>query len=407
MRPDIFPRHVRDALANLYDPIHLQTHPLAGLLDLQRLPGQTTGELLRETLRQAIISLRPPESVPLERPEWLSYRILWLRYAQSLTQEEVCAELGLSQTTYYRRHQGALEAVTAVLRERHAQQGGDHGSAQPAPDRAGGDQVGARARRHAAALACNAPRESVSLDAVLHGALQTVYPLAQRRGIRITAHSPEQLPTTYADPAVLRQLLCAILSEGLRRCAGEALQLRVVRGDSETRWYLAGWGSLRSADLDVLPGLGVGQALLGAYGGKMWVEHDSKHGFVLGFNLPLSHPATILIIEDDADTMDLYRRYFQTSNYAIRTAPHAEELDAVLTEEPPDLILLDVLMPKRDGWAILQHLKGRPDTASIPVVVCSVLPEPELALALGAVAVLCKPVTEQQLLATVKTILND
>ena len=68
-------------------------------------------------------------------------------------------------------------------------------------------------------------------------------------------------------------------------------------------------------------------------------------------------------------------------------------------------MLLDVLMPQEDGWDILQSLKTLPETASIPVVICSVLSQPHLALALGAAEVLRKPISEETLLATVKKVL--
>jgi len=72
----------------------------------------------------------------------------------------------------------------------------------------------------------------------------------------------------------------------------------------------------------------------------------------------------------------------------------------------PDLILLDVLMPQQDGWRLLQGLKTQEDTATIPVVICSVLGQSDLATALGAAAVVQKPISEEVLVATVGQILG-
>ncbi len=58
-----------------------------------------------------------------------------------------------------------------------------------------------------------------------------------------------------------------------------------------------------------------------------------------------------------------------------------------------------------DGWSILQRLKADPHTSDIPVVVCSVLPQPELALSLGAARVLQKPVSSAKLIETVQAVL--
>jgi CheY-like chemotaxis protein len=57
------------------------------------------------------------------------------------------------------------------------------------------------------------------------------------------------------------------------------------------------------------------------------------------------------------------------------------------------------MMPKQDGWHVLQTLLNQPDTSRIPVIVCSVLKQKELALSLGATAFVEKPITEQALLS--------
>ena len=64
----------------------------------------------------------------------------------------------------------------------------------------------------------------------------------------------------------------------------------------------------------------------------------------------------------------------------------------------PAAIALDVMMAGQDGWETLQQLKNHPQTQAIPVLICSVLREPELARFLGAAALLPKPVTRPELL---------
>ena len=119
MSKEILSRHVKDALENLYDPIRLQIHPLLDLLDVPRGPGQSAGEALRQLLWDVIESLRPPESMPPGRPEWLSYHILWLHYAQAMDRPTICQQLALSEASFYRRQREGLDAVTDILYERH------------------------------------------------------------------------------------------------------------------------------------------------------------------------------------------------------------------------------------------------------------------------------------------------
>ncbi len=62
------------------------------------------------------------------------------------------------------------------------------------------------------------------------------------------------------------------------------------------------------------------------------------------------------------------------------------------------MIILDLMLPNRDGWELLQILHANPDTASIPVAVCSILDDPELAFSWGAQFYLKKPVGSLELL---------
>ena len=70
--------------------------------------------------------------------------------------------------------------------------------------------------------------------------------------------------------------------------------------------------------------------------------------------------------------------------------------------QQPRLIILDVMMPHQDGWEILGALQENPVTATLPVIVCSVLKEAELALALGACDYITKPVSQTQLLTVLQ-----
>jgi CheY-like chemotaxis protein len=68
----------------------------------------------------------------------------------------------------------------------------------------------------------------------------------------------------------------------------------------------------------------------------------------------------------------------------------------------PDAIILDVMMPDMDGWELLQRLRSLPSTSAIPVIICSVFSDPELAFSLGASAVLSKPVKQADILETLR-----
>ncbi len=100
----------------------------------------------------------------------------------------------------------------------------------------------------------------------------------------------------------------------------------------------------------------------------------------------------VLVIDDDPAALDLMTRYLEREGFAVRTAADGETGLRLAAEIQPSAILLDILMPRIDGWAVLSRLKADPKLAGIPVVVVSFVDERGLGYSLGASAYLTKPV---------------
>jgi CheY-like chemotaxis protein len=101
--------------------------------------------------------------------------------------------------------------------------------------------------------------------------------------------------------------------------------------------------------------------------------------------------ATILIIDDNPDVIDLFRRLIDNTIYRVVVATDGTDIDDLTKQVAFDVIFLDIMLPRIDGFEILQTLKSNTTTQHIPVVICSVLDTEELALSLGADAVIAKP----------------
>jgi len=396
---ELFARYVKDALASFYDPVHLQTHPLTDLLSLPPSPQETRGQLLRQLLREALDSLRPSENIPFGRPEWLGYRIMWLRYVESLDQSRICRELGISRASFYRYHQEAFAAVVSILWDRYLTQEKKKGAP---PVSAGADAL---VKKEAHKALSSSRQRPVDLTQVLAGVQRTILPLVKQQGVSLQVREPDQLPTTYGDPAILRQIILNVLTEGMRFAADDSLELQIKVASTETVWRLRGLDGEHLRDLKEATGVVASRSLLSAYGGKLWFE-GGKLAPCLCFSIPIIAPKTILIIDDDPDTINLYQRYLQAGRYSVQVATNSEEVWGFLEQGKPDLILLDVLMPQEDGWDILQRLKTLPELREVPVIICSVLSQPQLALALGALEVLQKPIDQLTLLQTVERALT-
>lgn len=409
MEKQAFDHHVRDALDNLYDPVHLQTHPLLDNLDLQLKTGETAGEGLRRLLWEAMESLRPDASISQDQPESLNYRLLWLYYAQSFDRTHVCHELGLSRRSFYRHLAGVTAAVSNILWERHVRPEETRpSSSRPSHELSPSE----RAREEAVRVALHSPWQPVDLATTLDTARATVLPLAHQQGVDLIVERPEALPVTCGDPAMFHQIILNILTEGLELARGGTLRLvgRVV--DQKVIWQLTGLNELRAPQQDITAAsrIAVSCALLETYGGQLWLQRDARRQPILCFAIPVAGH-TVLIIDDDEDAIGLYRRYLQGYGYVIHATRQVEEMEEWLAKDQdtalPDLILLDVLMPQHDGWSLLRRIRAEPHTCDIPVLICSVLDEPRLALALGATAVLQKPFSQELLLQAVQQALRS
>ena len=78
---------------------------------------------------------------------------------------------------------------------------------------------------------------------------------------------------------------------------------------------------------------------------------------------------TVLIIEDDKIILEMYRDKFEVSNFGVITALNGEDGLAAAFAHHPDLILLDLAMPKMDGMTLMQKLRENPWGAAVPVII--------------------------------------
>lgn len=116
-------------------------------------------------------------------------------------------------------------------------------------------------------------------------------------------------------------------------------------------------------------------------------------------------PANVLVVDDERANRELYARLLAPLGYAVRSAGDGEEALAEVDREAPDLVLLDLQMPRCDGYAVCRRLKSDPATRLIPVVVVTSHVEMDWKLAaveIGADDYLPKPFSTQELVARVK-----
>jgi CheY-like chemotaxis protein len=118
----------------------------------------------------------------------------------------------------------------------------------------------------------------------------------------------------------------------------------------------------------------------------------------------------ILVIDDSNTNVVLLEAVLNGMGYNIESAMSVKEANQIIAKQLPDLILLDLLMPKVNGYDFLEQIKSDDLTKDIPVLIISAVTEPDnirKTLKMGAVDFIKKPVDIQQLIEKVKTILAN
>jgi CheY-like chemotaxis protein len=124
-------------------------------------------------------------------------------------------------------------------------------------------------------------------------------------------------------------------------------------------------------------------------------------------DLPAS--ASVLIVDDNPQILELLEAYLESLNVRVRLAADGEAALAAVEREPIDVILLDIMMPKRSGFEVCRLLKDDPRYRDIPIIMVTALNEfgdLERARECGADDFLSKPVNKIELLARVCNLLK-
>ena len=122
----------------------------------------------------------------------------------------------------------------------------------------------------------------------------------------------------------------------------------------------------------------------------------------------------ILIVDDDPDILDNIVTVLETQPYRLATARDGKKCMAMIKEEIPDLLILDLLMPRMDGWGVIREMRSEPRFTSVPIMVLTTVIEDasrrryelETGIAMDVQEYIQKPVTPSELIRRVETLLG-
>ncbi len=408
-----FEQDLHNGLAHLYDPTYQPSALLQAVLGQDARQGT---EAVQATLIQTIEELVPGPQVPATARSRRIYELLHTRYIQNLCQEEAAEKLGITSRHLRREQQQAIRVLAKRLWEasqgdqaeptRQEHSAMDAGAVSASSQMPGGeatDEVGtwrSQVQQEIACLQKGAPGGATRIAETMQGVMEMARPLIAKRGIGLRAYPVEPRLTAAIHPSGLRPTLLAGIMELARNMTSGEIVMGAERRLGRVAITLSAnplcGRQAHGNDLE---------ELLAAQGGTFAsVECGTATSFEL--TLPSVEKTQVLVIDDNADLVHFYDLYTAGTQYQITNIQEGEQVFEAIAASLPGIIVLDVMLPDMDGWELLSQLHEAPNTRAIPVIVCSVVREEELALSLGAALYVAKPVRRQQFLAALDQALN-
>jgi signal transduction histidine kinase/CheY-like chemotaxis protein len=284
--------------------------------------------------------------------------------------------------------------------------------------------------------------EEVDVVALVDEVRSIMAPLAAASGNRFEIIRPERPGTLYTDRTKLKQSLLNLLGNASKFTHDGRIALELRAGDGELSFIVSDTGigmtgeqlsrlfqAFSQADASTTRrygGTGLGLAITKHFcemlGGHIAVESTPGAGSTFTIMLPAvpapdaapepaaatplpaaeDHRALIMVVDDDPPSRNLLAATVRREGYRVIEAVDGEAALALAREYRPDIITLDVLMPRLDGWAVLAALKSDVELRDIPVIIVTVLADRGIALSLGAAEFVMKPVDRARLAAVIR-----
>jgi CheY-like chemotaxis protein len=294
--------------------------------------------------------------------------------------------------------------------------------------------------------------ETFDVSEVVMAAAAMVRPLVAKNGNALDLAIQEDVGTMRADLTRVRQILLNLLSNASKFTSGGRVSLAATRGRTDGREEIV--FTVRDTGIGMTPeqikrlfrpftqadpsttrkyggtglGLSITQRFCQLMNGSIEVESEPGVGSTFTARLPaqvtepksqrhtgmyrVSRPstgvakqvmATVLLIDDDSATREIVERILAKEGLHLLSATTGQEGLRIAEQRRPDVIVLDVILPDEDGWAVLTAISTKRELAAIPVIVLTTADERGLATTLGATAYLSKPVSTEELIAALRS----
>jgi len=302
--------------------------------------------------------------------------------------------------------------------------------------------------------------QSLSVQEIVERAIAATSSLFNNKNIQFIKNIETDLPEISGDKDRLIQVVINLISNAVKFTQKGSITCRATQRHSEIVISVIDTGmGIAPADqpqvfekfkqvgdtlTDKPKGTGLGlpicKQIVEHHEGRIWVESELKKGSTFSFTLPIQtnlpvqvnmmdmdtlvkqlqvtvNPAniststqktqnkTVLVVDNEALIRQLLRQELESRGYQVREAKDGLEAIALVKQERPDLITLDVMMPEMNGFDVAAVLKNDPSTMDIPIIILSIIEDHERGYRLGIDKYITKPFESEQLIQEIDSLI--
>lgn len=276
-------------------------------------------------------------------------------------------------------------------------------------------------------------QESANLNIIIEDVIEILRNTIDKKNIEIQTKLDKNLKTIKVDIRKLSHVLKNVF-QNLIKISNDKSVISVSTDElPDGEFYLI---SIQSDNIDLKkdktdkfleifsfddslleePGFGFGgsiriiRRIVELMGGKIEIQTKTKNKISINIFLPkrgFEELNTVLVADDDVEVLDFLRLLLESENYRVHTAINGRELLEQVDKFTPDLITLDLIMPKTDGFKVIEELKSNPKTKNIPIIVISgqITLDTERLYRLGADEFISKPFSNTVFLNIVRRLI--
>jgi len=301
---------------------------------------------------------------------------------------------------------------------------------------------------------------TVSVSDVVERAIAATASLFDAKKLNLVREVDPDLPTVNGDQDRLIQVVINLISNAVKftdagsiTCSAHLRDAELVVGVTDSGIGIAPGDQQKVFEkfkqvgdtlTDKPKGTGLGlpicKEIVEYHGGRIWVESEPGKGSTFSFTLPImGNPAQlelllvrrsvdieslvrqlrervpahqpkdkfVLVVDDDPNIRSLLQQELTEAGYMVRLAEDGRKALALIREETPGLIILDVMMPEMNGFDVAAVLKNDPATMDIPIIILSIVEDKERGFRLGVDRYLTKPIDTASLFHEVDTLLDQ